>query len=177
MLQFLFFVLSHIPARSIYPIYYNFIYLFPRERLTTPFTSGCNYLFFVCRYRLHSVAWFSYWFNNLCLITQEIPTIAVLHHPFLFGEIPTQFQAASKGISSAVAGETSSTSISFLITDLISLQFTLFAICLLSSSPPLNKILLFYSPLFSFGLFLSHLSFCLQSCLPSYDVSRKYQVV
>ena len=34
------------------------------------FTSGCKYLFFVCRYRLHSVAWFSYWFDNLGLITK-----------------------------------------------------------------------------------------------------------
>src|SRR3989337_3403492 len=31
---------------------------------------GCKYLFFVCRYRLHSVAWFSYWFDNLGLITK-----------------------------------------------------------------------------------------------------------
>ena len=29
------------------------------------FTSGCKYLFFVCRYCLHSVAWFSYWIDTL----------------------------------------------------------------------------------------------------------------
>src|SRR3989337_1440424 len=34
------------------------------------FTSGCKYLFFVCRYRLRSVAWLSYWFDNLGLITE-----------------------------------------------------------------------------------------------------------
>ena len=45
-----------------------------------------------------------------------------------------------------VAGETSSTSTRFLITNLISLQFTLFAICLSFSSPPLHKNLSFYSP-------------------------------
>jgi len=34
------------------------------------FTSGCKYLFFVCRYHLCSVAWFSYWFDNLGLIIE-----------------------------------------------------------------------------------------------------------
>ena len=39
--------------------------------IDNPFnTSGCKYLFFVCRYRLRSVVWFSYWFNNLGLITE-----------------------------------------------------------------------------------------------------------
>ena len=33
-------------------------------------TSGCKYLFFVCRSCLRGVAWFSYWFNNLGLITE-----------------------------------------------------------------------------------------------------------
>ena len=37
---------------------------------------------------------------------REIPTSAMLHHPFLFGEeIPMLLQATSKGISGAVAGE------------------------------------------------------------------------
>src|SRR3990170_7062827 len=31
---------------------------------------GCKYLFFVCRSCLHGVAWFSYWFDNLGLITK-----------------------------------------------------------------------------------------------------------
>ena len=31
---------------------------------------GCEYLLFVCRYRLHSVAWFSYWIDNLGFITE-----------------------------------------------------------------------------------------------------------
>ena len=34
------------------------------------YVSGCKYLFFVCRYHLHSVAWFSYWFDNLGFITE-----------------------------------------------------------------------------------------------------------
>ena len=32
-------------------------------------TSGCKYLFFVCRSCVRGVAWFSYWFDNLGLIT------------------------------------------------------------------------------------------------------------
>jgi hypothetical protein len=34
------------------------------------YASGCKYLFFVCRYHLHSVAWFSYWIDNLGFITE-----------------------------------------------------------------------------------------------------------
>ena len=33
-------------------------------------TSGCKYLFFVCRSCLRGVAWFSYWYDNLGLITE-----------------------------------------------------------------------------------------------------------
>src|SRR3989337_1903825 len=41
------------------------------EGIDNPFnTSGCEYLLFVCRYRSRSVAWFSYWFDNLGLITE-----------------------------------------------------------------------------------------------------------
>src|SRR3989337_2740161 len=74
--------------------------------------------------------------------------------------MPTQFQATSKGISGAIAGETSSTSIRFLISNLISMQFRLFAICLSFSSPPLHKNLPFYSPSFSFAIFSSDLFMC-----------------
>ena len=33
-------------------------------------TSGCKYLFFVCRSYLRGVSWFSYWFDNLGLINE-----------------------------------------------------------------------------------------------------------
>ena len=69
--------------------YTNQSIFYPRGINNPSYALGCKYLFFVCRYHLHSVAWFSYWFDNLGLITEEIPTVAVLHHPFLFGEIPT----------------------------------------------------------------------------------------
>ena len=39
--------------------------------IDNPFnTSGCEYLLFVCRCCLRCVAWFSYWFDNLGLITE-----------------------------------------------------------------------------------------------------------
>ena len=34
------------------------------------YASDCKYLFFVCRYRLDSVAWFSYWIDNPGFITE-----------------------------------------------------------------------------------------------------------
>ena len=34
------------------------------------YTSGCEYLLFVCMGCLRCVAWFSYWFDNLGLITE-----------------------------------------------------------------------------------------------------------
>ena len=41
------------------------------EGIDNPFnTSGCEYLLFMCRCCLRSVAWFSYWFDNLGLITE-----------------------------------------------------------------------------------------------------------
>ena len=53
-------------------------------------TSGCKYLFFVCRSYLHGVAWFSYWFDNLDLITEgNTYRRCAASSPFLFGEIPT----------------------------------------------------------------------------------------
>ena len=62
---------------SIISIYYNFLPSMHRflrrtpKGIDNPFnTSGCKYLFFVCRCCLRSVAWFSYWFDNLGLITE-----------------------------------------------------------------------------------------------------------
>ena len=116
-------------SRSIYPIYYN---LSPvnlpisgavtRKGLTTPLTRLVASICSLCACVVYVVLLGSPT-GSITLVSslREIPTVAVLHHPFLFGEIPTQFQATSKGISGAVAGETSSTSISFLITNLISL--------------------------------------------------------
>ena len=175
-MHFLFNILFCFITRSIYPKSYKPIYLLPRGIDNPCYTSGCKYLFFVCRYCLLSVAWFSYCIHTLVSQLREIPTVVVLHHPFFFGEISTQFQATSKGISGAVAEETLSTSIRFLITNLISLQFTLFAICLSFSSPPLHKNLLFYSSSFLFAFFLPDL-FLTAILSRSHNDSREHQVV
>ena len=48
----------------------NFWRRYPKG-IDNPFnTSSCEYLLFVCRCFLHSVAWFSYWLDNLGLITE-----------------------------------------------------------------------------------------------------------
>ena len=87
------FILIYFIWRSIYQSttiysrsFANFWRRYPKG-IDNPFnTSGCEYLLFVCRCCLRSVAWFSYWFDNLGLITEG--NTYVLHHPFLFGEIP-----------------------------------------------------------------------------------------
>ena len=63
--------------QSIYPIYYNFIpspcrfpVPLPERGWQTFNTPGCEYLLFVSRSCLRCVAWFSYWFDNLGLITE-----------------------------------------------------------------------------------------------------------
>ena len=57
--------------------YYNFLLSLANfwrrcpKGIDNPFnTSGCEYFLFVCRCCPRSVAWFSYWFNNLDLITE-----------------------------------------------------------------------------------------------------------
>ena len=63
--------------RSIYQIittfprpFANFWRSFPKGIDNSFNMSGCEYLLFVCRCCLRSVAWFSYWFDNLGLITE-----------------------------------------------------------------------------------------------------------
>ena len=43
---------------------------YPRGIDNPSYASRCKYLFFVCRYHLHSVAWLSYWIDNLAFITE-----------------------------------------------------------------------------------------------------------
>ena len=63
--------------RSIYPIYKFTSRPLPILRRRTPKgidnpfnTSGCEVLVFVCRGYLRCVAWSSYWFDNLCFISE-----------------------------------------------------------------------------------------------------------
>ena len=74
--------------------------------IDNPFnTSGCEYLLFVCRCCLYGVRKFSYWFDNLGLITEGNTYATLLHHPFLFKGKPTHAQEVARRISGAVAGE------------------------------------------------------------------------
>ena len=127
--------------------------------IDNPFnTSGCEYLLCVCRWCLRGVRRFSYWFDNLGLITEgntyrrytasSLPLWG--NTDVVLADIKRNFWRRCRGGSS--------TSTWFLITNLISLQFTLFAICLSFSSPPLHKNLPFLFA-FSFVVFFSDLSF------------------
>ena len=80
---------------SIYPIYKFTSRPLPILRRRTPKgidnpfnTSGCEVLLLACRGCLRCVSWFSYYSITLVSYLREIPTTDVLHHPFLFGEIP-----------------------------------------------------------------------------------------
>ena len=86
----LLFILSRVPVRSIYPIYYNFTYLFTREGLTTPLLRRVASICSLCAGAVYMVLHGSPT-SSITLVSSltEIPTVAVLHHPFLFGEIPT----------------------------------------------------------------------------------------
>ena len=49
-----------------YPVNLTIFGTVTRRGIDNPsYASGCKYLFFVCRYHLHSVAWFSYWIDTL----------------------------------------------------------------------------------------------------------------
>ena len=85
-----YFILSRVPSRSIYPIYYKFIYLFSREGLTTPLTRRVASICSLCAGAVYVVLHGSPTGSiTLVLSLREIPTVVVLHHPFLFGEIST----------------------------------------------------------------------------------------
>ena len=86
----LLFILSRVPTRSIYPIYYNFTYLFTREGLTTPLLCRVASICSLCAGDVYVVLCGSPT-GSITLVSslREIPTVAVLHHPFLFGELST----------------------------------------------------------------------------------------
>ena len=87
LLQFYLFILSRVPTRSIYPIYYNFIYLFTREGLATPLKHRAASISSLCAGTIYIVLHGSPT-GSITLVSslREIHTGAVLHHPFLFEE-------------------------------------------------------------------------------------------
>ena len=88
--NFCLFILSCIPARSIYPIYYNITYPFTCGGLTTPLLRWVASICSLCAETVYVVLCGSPT-GSITLVSslREIPTKDVLHHPFLFGEIPT----------------------------------------------------------------------------------------
>ena len=108
---------------------------------------------------LHCVAWFSYWFDNLGFISEgnTYRRYAASSLP-LWGNTDVASTRINRNFWRHYRGG-SSTYTWFVITNLISSQFTLFAICLSFSSPPLYKNFPFYSPSFSFAVFSSDLFF------------------
>ena len=86
----LLFILSRVPTRSIYPIYYNFTYLFTHEGLTTPLLRRVATICSLCAGGVYVVLRGSPT-DSITLVSslREIPTVVVMHHPFLFGEIQT----------------------------------------------------------------------------------------
>ena len=124
--------------------------------IDNPFnTSGCKVLLLVCRGCLRCVAWFSYWFDNLGFkfegnTYRRCATLSLR----LWGNTDVASSRIKRNFWRRFRGG-SSTYTRFLITNLISSQFTLFAFCLSFSSPPLHKNLPFYSPLFFIRRFLA----------------------
>ena len=96
--------LLYLPLRSIFicfylhlSIYYNFypVYLtisgaVTRKGLTTPLICRVVSIYYLCAGAIHVVLRGSPT-GSITLVSslREIPTVAILHHPFLFGEIPT----------------------------------------------------------------------------------------
>ena len=123
-------------------------------------------MLFVCRCRSRSVAWFSYWFDNLGLITEgnTYRRCAASSLP-LWGITDVASRDIKRNFWHRCRGR-SSTYTRFLITNLISSQFILFAICPSFSSPPLHKNSPFlFAPLFC-SSFSCRIRFCVQYCLP-----------
>ena len=107
-----------------------------RKGLTTPLIHQVVYIvfLFVCRCCLHSVAWFSYWFDNLGFITEENTYLRCATSSLPLRENTDVVPATIKEEFLAPLPGKIFNITRFLITDLISSQFTLFAICLSFSS-------------------------------------------
>ena len=58
----------------------------PKRDWQPLYASGCEYLLFVCRCRLHNLLGSPTGLITLVSQLREIPTVVVLHHPFLFGD-------------------------------------------------------------------------------------------
>ena len=157
LLQF-FFILFSVRSINLLQIYLTSVCLswgaVPRKGLTTPLTRRVARSLFVCRCCLRCVAWFSYWFDNLGFIFEgNTYRRCVASSLPLWGNTDVASSHIKRNFWRRCRGG-SSTYTRFLITNLISSQFTLFFICLSFSSPPLHKIYRFIRLSFLFPILL-----------------------
>ena len=113
---------NFLPSRS------NFRHRYPKG-IDNPFnTSGCMDFLSMCRGHLCCVAWFSYWFDNLGFISEgnTYRRCAASSLP-LWGNTDVASSDIIRNFWRRCRGG-SSTYTRFIITNLISLQFTLFSI-------------------------------------------------
>ena len=164
-------------SSTFYLTFFAYLRCRTRKGMTTPITRRVASISYLCA-RVVYVVWGGSptGFDNLGLITEgntyhrytasSLPLWG--NTDVVLADIKRNFWHRSRGGSS--------TSTKFLITNLISLQFTLFAICLSFSSPPLHKKFPFYSLSFLFDVFSSDL-FLSVILLWSHHDSREHQVV
>ena len=88
-------ILFCVSFRSIYPISYNLIYLSTEEGLTTPLKRWVASFCYLCEGTVCIVWWILLLDLYLGFKTKGNTSVDVLHHTFLFGEIPTRLQTNS----------------------------------------------------------------------------------
>ena len=145
--------------------------------IDNPFnTSGCEYLLFVCRGCLRGVTRFSYWFDNLGLITEgnTLPLLCCIlpyslgKHQCISSDIKGTFWRCCRGDITNI----------YQVPNHKSHLLGIYIIChlpLVFLSPTSQKFAIFIRPLFR-SLFSRQIFSCVQSCLRSHDGSRKHQV-
>ena len=90
MLHFILFAIYLSNLLQLYPVNLAISGTVTRKGLTTPLTRRVASICYLCAGAVHVVLSGSPT-GSITLVTslREIPTAVVLHHPFLFGEIPT----------------------------------------------------------------------------------------
>ena len=143
------------------PVTRCFWHRYPKG-IDNPFnTSGCEVLLFVCRGCLCCVAWFSYWFDNFGFISEgnTYRRCAAASLP-LWGNTDIASSNIKRNFWRRCRGG-SSTYTRFLIINLISSQFTLFASHF--ALPHFTKICRFIRPPFLTRCFSRQICLCVRS--------------
>ena len=138
LLLFCFIILFCVLSISVYQNLYNLIYLKIIEGLATPLMHWVESFRCLCAGVVYIVLLGSPT-ELITLVSSlgEILTFVVLHHPLLFGEIPTQIEATRKNFWRRYQGDIINI---YQVPNHKShvLAIALFSICLSFSSPPLH---------------------------------------